>query len=263
MVAQIKAMPGFGISKTANLQVLRRYIYEPGVWNDYHPYQYDLNDPLGNKISNKLLSNYMASKKGNCVTMPLLFVILGQRLGLDVAAATAPTHIFVKTKDETTGAWYNLEATSGAEPARDVWIRQQLPMTDQAVAHGVYLQPLTKKETAALMAETLTEYYVDRHELEKLITLSDLILEYYPKDVGVMVRKSNAYYDLINKYYIQKYPTPDDIPDRAKGHYIYLAQNKRLWATKAIDLGWRETTKAEDEQYLQRIKQARQSQTVQ
>lgn len=263
MVAKIKTMPGFGLSSTANMQTLKRYIYEPGEWNNYQPYQYDLDDPLGTKISNKLLSNYMASKKGNCVSMPFLFIILGQRLGLDVTTATAPLHVLAKVKDEATGAWYNVEPTSGAHPARDAWYREQMPMTDQAIANGVYLRLLTKKETVALMATTLAEHYVERNEFEKTITISDLVLEYYPKDVSSMIRKSNAYYDLASKYYVGKYRSPDEIPDRAKGHYQYLLQNNRLWGAKAEALGWREPSKEEDEKYLQRIKQARQGQTVQ
>ncbi len=256
MVAQIKAMSDFGPSSTAKLLALKRYLYEPGEWNSFQPYQYNLDDPLGTRIGNKLLPTYLASKKGNCVTMPLLFVILGQRLGIDVTAATAPVHILVKFRDET-GVWSNLETTSGAEPARDAWIRQQLPMTDLAIANGVYLRPLTKKETSALMAETLTEHYVDLHEFEKLITVSDLILEYYPKNVPVMIRKSNAYYDLMQKYYVQRYRSPDDIPDRAKGHYLYLSQNNRFWATKAQALGWQEWRREDDENYLQAIKEAK------
>lgn len=256
MVARIRTMPGFNVTSTAKLQALKRHLYEPGAWNDYQPYHYDLDDPLGSKIRNKLLSHYLASKKGNCVTMPLLFIILGQRLGLDVTAATAPLHVLVKFKDET-GTTYNLEATSGANPTRNVWYRQQLPMTDEAIANGVYLRPLTKKETVALMAETLTELYVDQNEFEKVITLSDLILEYYPKNVTVMIRKSNAYYDLMQKYYVQKYRSPDDISDRAKGHYLYLSQNNRFWASKAQALGWQEWKREDDEKYLQAIKEAK------
>ncbi len=256
MVNRIRTMPEFGVSSGSRLWALRRYLYEAGEWNGFQPYQYDLDDPLGTKINNKLLPTYLSSKKGNCVTMPFLFIILGQRLGLDVTAATAPVHVFVKYRDET-GAWYNLEATSGANPTRDVWYRQQLPMSDQAVANGVYLQPLTKKETVALMAETLTEYYVDQHEFEKVITLSDLILEYYPKDVAVMIRKANAYYDLLNKYYVRKYRSLAEIPPRAMGNYRYLSHNNKYWATKAMELGWREITKEEDERYLQSIKEAK------
>jgi regulator of sirC expression with transglutaminase-like and TPR domain len=256
IVNKIRAMPEFGVSSESKLSALKRYLYEAGEWNGNQPYRYDLDDPLGTKISNKLLSNYLVSKKGNCVTMPFLFIILGQRLGLDVTAASAPLHVFVKYRDEA-GTWYNLEATSGANPTRDVWYRQQLPMSDRAVVNGVYLQPLTKKETVALMAKTLTERYVDQHEFEKVITLSDLILEYYPKDVSVMIRKSNAYFDLMNKYYAQKYRSPNDIPDRAKGHYLYLSRNSRLWANKAEDLGWQEYRRENDEKYLLSIKQAK------
>ncbi len=263
MVAQIKTMAGPNVSSTAKLLALKRYLYEPGEWNNHQPYQYDLDDPLGTRISNKLLPTYLASKKGNCVSMPFLFIILGQRLGLDVTAATAPLHVLAKVKDEATGAWYNVEPTSGAHPTRDIWYRSQMPMTDQAIASGVYLQPLTKKETVALMTETLAEHYFDQQEFEKTITISDLVLKYYPKDVSSMIRKSNAYYDLASKYYVGKYRSPDEISDRAKGHYQYLLQNNRLWGAKAEALGWREPSKEEDEKYLQRIKQARQGQTVQ
>jgi len=261
MVVRIKTMPEFGTSSTAKMLALKRYIYEPGEWNNYQPYQYDMDDPLGAKISNKLLSNYMLSKKGNCVTMPLLFIILGQRLGIDVTASTAPLHVLAKVKDEVTGAWYNVEPTSGAHPARDAWYREQMPMTDQAIANGVYLQPLTKKETVALMATTLAEHYVERKEFDKVITISDLVLEYYPKDVSSMIRKSNAYYDLASKYYVGKYRSPGEIPDRAKSHYQYLLQNKRFWGAKAEALGWREYRREDDEKYLQSVKEAK-SKTV-
>jgi regulator of sirC expression with transglutaminase-like and TPR domain len=249
-------MPNFSPSSTAKLQALKRYIYEPGEWNSFQPYQYDLDDPLGNKLSNKLLPRYLESKKGNCVTMPLLFVILGQRLGIDVTAATAPLHILVKFKDET-GTTYNLETTSGANPARDVWYREQMPMTDEAVANGVYLRPLTRKETVAIMVTTLAEHYFEQREFEKAITVSDLTLEYYPRDVEAMVRKGSAYYRLLAKYYLEKYRSPDEIPDRAKGHFAYLSHHNLQWFAKAEALGWREPSKADDEEYLQKVSQER------
>jgi regulator of sirC expression with transglutaminase-like and TPR domain len=256
MVAEIKKMPGFGTSSTASMLALKRYIYEPGEWNNFQFYQYDLDDPLGTKLSNKLLPRYLESKKGNCVTMPFLFVILGQRLGIDVTAATAPLHVLVKFKDET-GTSYNLETTSGANPARDVWYREQMPMTDESIAKGVYLRPLTKKETVAIMVNTLAEHYFEQGEFEKAITISNLTLEYYPRDVEAMVRKGSAYYRLLGKYYLEKYRSPDEIPDRAKGHYQYLSQSNLQWFAKAEALGWRQPTKEEDEKYIQKVSQER------
>jgi regulator of sirC expression with transglutaminase-like and TPR domain len=93
---------------------LVRTLYEPGHWNDFRPFSYDLDDPLGRKPETKRLATYLASRKGNCVSMPILFVILGQRLGLPVTLALAPRHVLVKFKDETHQAWRNFEATHGA-----------------------------------------------------------------------------------------------------------------------------------------------------
>lgn len=248
-------MPEFGLSSTSRLLALRRYVYESGQWNDYQPFQYDLEDPFGTKIVNKLLPSYLASKRGNCVTMPLLFIILGQRLGIEVTASTAPKHLLVKFKNEM-GIWSNLEATSGANPARDVWIRSQLPMTDQAIANGVYLQPLTKKETAAIMATTLAEFYLQQREYEKAIVISDLILQHYPKDVGIMTLKAVSYGRLARKHFIEKYPSPDQIPISQRRSYEYLAAHNHIWFAKAEELGWRDMTKAEEEKYLENVNQA-------
>jgi regulator of sirC expression with transglutaminase-like and TPR domain len=96
IVVQILAMAGSNSSSNAKLLALKRYLYEKGPWNNNEPYQYDFADPRGTKINNKLLPTYLATKKGNCVSMPFLFVVLGQRLGLDVSASTAPEHYFVK-----------------------------------------------------------------------------------------------------------------------------------------------------------------------
>jgi hypothetical protein len=47
------------------------------------------------------------------------------------------------------GPWNdnNPETTSGAYPARDVYIRQNMPMTDQAIANGIYMKTLQKGVT--------------------------------------------------------------------------------------------------------------------
>jgi regulator of sirC expression with transglutaminase-like and TPR domain len=260
MATQIKSLPGFGLSQTDSLLTLKRYLYESGTWNNFQPYQYDLADPLGTNLRNKLLPHYLTTKKGNCVTMPFLFLILGQRLGLNVSAATAPLHILVKFKDET-GTTYNLETTSGGNPARNAWYREQMPMTDEAITNGAYLRPLTKKETVALMAETLAEHYFERQEFEQTIVIANLALEYHPQYVEAMILKGSAYYRLMDKYYFSKYRSPDQIPERARGYFAYLSRNNRLWFAKAEALGWRQPSKAEEEKYLQSVKEAK-SQTV-
>lgn len=82
------------------LDALLKTLYEPGQWNQNRPFTYDLDDPLGRNARNRQLAIYLATRKGNCVSMPILFLILGQRLGLTVALATAPNHLLVKFADD-------------------------------------------------------------------------------------------------------------------------------------------------------------------
>jgi regulator of sirC expression with transglutaminase-like and TPR domain len=260
MVAQIRLLPEFGDSSTAKLLALKKYVYEPGPWNGHRAFEYDLQDPLGTRMTNKLLPTYLVTRKGNCVTMPLLVVLLGQRLGIDVTVATAPKHILVKWKNEA-GAWINLEATSGTNPARDVWIRQQMPMTDEALANGIYMQPLTRTETLAVIANTLAEHYLAKEEYEKSIAIADIVLERYPKAAETMVLKAVAFGRLTRQKFMAKYPSPAQIPPAERGYFQYLSDNNHRWFAQAEALGWREERAQDEQRYLETVDQARQRPT--
>ena len=173
MAQGIKVMLPAGASSRLTMDALRFHLYQPSPWNGNRPFQYDLDDPFGANVRNKLLPTYLATRKGNCVSMPLLFIILGQKLGIDVTASTAPNHVFVKYRDAD-GKLYNLETTSGAGFTRDVWMRQQFPMTDEALASGIYMRPLTKKETVVVMVDTLLESYAKQGLHEQRIAMAKL-----------------------------------------------------------------------------------------
>lgn len=239
MAQTVSAMSNNSPSSAVKLATLRRYIYENGAWNENRPYSYDHDDPLGTKISNKLLTNYIAQRRGNCVTMPFLFIILAERIGLRVTASEAPLHVLVKYTDETTGTIINLEATSGALPSREVWYRQTLPMTDEAIANGLYLRPLSKTETVALMATVLLDYDLEEGKFQDAIEVADVILAYYPKSVYAMVKQGSAYGHLLEHDFYQKYPTPKDIPLDLRTTYQFLAQKNAKAFEKAESLGWR------------------------
>lgn len=231
-------LPAMATSRD-KLDALRAYLYRAGPWNANRPFSYDLDDPLGHNIRHKLLPTYLATRKGNCVSMPVLFIILGQKLGLDLAAATAPQHIFVKYRDDL-GNYYNIEATSGGGFARDAWMQQKMPMSKEALANGIYMQPLSNKETVSIMAGTLLEYYGQQGWEKRRIALAELILKHYPKDVSAMLHISSAYYRLRQQHFVNKYPTPADIPLQERARLVELEKNIGMWRDKAMALGWRD-----------------------
>ena len=234
---------------------IKKYLYEAGAWNDYQPYQYDFTDPKGTKVKNKLLPTYLVTKKGNCVSMPLLFIVLGQRLGIDVTASTAPRHVLVKYTDSGTGQTYNLETTSGANFSRDVWYQQTMNITNEALANRIYLQKLSKQETVAVMATVLAESYLDKQEYEKAMMISDVVLKYFKNDADVMLMKGALFYRLLAKHYVKKYPTPNLIPEPERPYFEFLSFNNRYWFEKAESLGWREPTQEDEQNYLKTVKQ--------
>jgi len=238
MADDVEAMAGEGAKSAETLAALKRYLYESGAWNGNRPFQYDLDDPLGEKPANRLLQRHLTTRRGNCITMPMLMTFVGQRLGLKMTLAEAPLHVFIKYTDDD-GAVWNLEATSGGGFTRDVWYRQKLPMSDTAVANGVYLRPLSHEEATALIASFLVEHQIDAGAFENAIAVSDVLLRHYPSFAYGLVKKGSAYSSLLRRELAGTYTRMEDIPAdlKVKADQWY-GQNMQAFA-KAEAMGWR------------------------
>lgn len=237
MVTFATEMAGLQADDTRKLAAIRTVIYRAGAWNDHRPFAYDLADPYGQNLRSKLISTYLTTRLGNCVSMPILFLILADRLGVNVALSTAPLHVFLKFTDAV-GNVTNLEATSGALPARDQWYREKLPMTDQAVASGLYLQTLTRKEGVALMATTVMEHLMDQERYQDAIEIADVILAHSPLDAQTMVRRGSAFARLLDEEFYKPYPSADLVPPQLRGRYQQLENANRQAFAQAEALGW-------------------------
>lgn len=244
MADDVKTMAGGNAMSAETLTALKRYLYEAGAWNDNRLFQYDLDDPLGEKPANRLLQRYLTTRRGNCITMPMLMLFVGQRLGLKMTLAEAPLHVFVKYIDDDGAAW-NLEATSGGGFTRDAWYRQKLPMSDKAVANGVYLRSLSHEESAALIASFLVEHQIDAGAFENAISVSDVLLQHYPTFAYGLVKKGSAYRGLLRREVAGKYTRMEDIPAdlKVKADQWY-GQNMQAFA-KAEAMGWRQDGQTE------------------
>lgn len=144
MTNKIRAMLTQNASNAEKVATLRKFIYVSGPWNANSPFHYDFDDPEGHRLEGAVLSNYIATKKGQCVSMPLLFIFLAERLKLPVALARAPNHTFVMLKNDDDN-WTNLETTSDGGPASFETIQRQAPMTEAAIGNGVYMRALDKR----------------------------------------------------------------------------------------------------------------------
>lgn len=238
MVATIRTMLPPNATSWDKVKTIRRYIYQPGAWNGGNAFSYDHDDPYGLDVRNKLLSDYIQDRRGNCITMPFLFIILGQRLGLDVTPAMAPLHVFVKFTDDQ-GITHNLEATSGGGRARDQHYRNLLPITDAAIANGVFLTPLDAEESVAVIAAVIVEELIAEGRYHDAMAVSDILIEHYPMFAYIMVKKATASYYLLKTNFHDKYPTAADVPEDQRPYLAYLQRVNQGMFDRAESLGWR------------------------
>jgi regulator of sirC expression with transglutaminase-like and TPR domain len=241
-----------GASPRTKLDLLISTLYQPGPWNDNRPFRYDLEDPLGHNLRTKLLSIYLSTRKGNCISMPILVLILGQKLGLPVTLATAPEHAMVKFLDEG-GQWLNVEATAGGFKYDSSYIRDT-GISEKAVQNDIYLRPLSQRESVAVMAGTLMEYYTRKGQYEHELEVADLALKANPKDVFAMQHKGAAYYLLLRDRFMRPYPNPEQIPKSRIPEFQHLSQENLRWYNQAEALGWTEPTAAQEAKYLESIR---------
>ena len=234
------------------LDALLKTLYEPGSWNDGKPFRYDLDDPLGKQPANKRLATYLATRKGNCVSMPILAAILGQRLGLTITLSTAPEHILAKFADDSLHMWINVEATGGGYKRDDSYIRDT-GISQTALENEIYLRPLRPHEAVGVIANTLMEHYAREGNGAALMEVADLALIANPKDTVAMIWKANASYLLIQSRYQRKYPNAAEIPKDLVSDFQRLSVENLAWFERAEALGWAQKTPEQDAAYLQSI----------
>ncbi|MEP3052469.1 MAG: transglutaminase family protein [Erythrobacter sp.] len=226
-------------SDVDKLKAARQVIYEAGAWNGNRPFVYDHDDPYGQTLRNKLLATYFDTRRGNCVSMPILQVIVAERLGLKVSLSTAPLHVFMRYTNPTNGRSIAIESTSGGHPARESEYFEQMGVTQRQVDSGIYLGVLTKRESIAVIASTVTEWLMSEGRFDEAIAVADVLLEYYPTDVHAMLTRGSAHGELLRTEFIERFPNPQLIPPALRPRFQMLASQNAAAFGQAEAWGWK------------------------
>lgn len=102
----------------------------------------------------QFLHGVLFGKGGTCISLPILYVAIGRRLGYPLYLVGAKEHFFVRW-DDCRGERFDFDATNpGFEPRNDdyyhEWPRR---LTERELASGYYLSNLTpRREMAAFMS---------------------------------------------------------------------------------------------------------------
>jgi len=247
-----------GTPEWDQLVILSKTLYEPGPWNDHHRFNYAFDDPFGKDLHTSELSHYLATRRGNCVSMPIFFAILAQKIGLTATLAVAPNHILVKFKHF--GQWMNIEATSGGW-LKDSQYQEEFDISPVAMQSGIYLRPLSPREAVVAMATPLLDEYKVHHTPAQQLAIANLALTYYPMDIVAMLNRALAYDDQVTLLYRNKYPDPALMSPAQQADYQALMGHYFETGNQIKALGWHQRSQQQDADYVQRIQQAKAADT--
>jgi regulator of sirC expression with transglutaminase-like and TPR domain len=222
------------------LTTLKKFIYEPGPWNDNIAFGYDHIDPFGKDVSNQILGQYMTRRLGNCVSMPILFMLLGNRIGLNMTLAVSPGHSFIKFTDGNGRIW-NLETTSGGGFTRDEKYRRETPMTDQAVKKGTYLKSLSHDEVVAMMATAIAAEFVTRKQPKEAIVVTGVLLQHYPQSAELLILQAHAYAKIIEQEVIPYSKQHGALTPELQDYADAVFQRNQIVFNEALAIGYSET----------------------
>lgn len=204
----------------------------------HNPFHYDYNDYTGEKdYRNLFLTKCLATGYGQCASMPIVYLVLAEALGVKAYLSFAPQHSFVKYLDND-GNIINYEPTSNWE-ITDKWYKDNMFISSDAVANGIYLDTLNSKQVVANCAFDLAIEYIK----VDLTGNEDMILNclkvgtrYFPKNnnlqslfiysmhLKTMLREAMRKNNITNLDDIVKYPAAKKYYQEYLGTEAYIAK---------------------------------------
>jgi hypothetical protein len=200
------------------------FLNKKGSWNDYLTYSYDHQN-----AENGSLHKYIETKKGNCVSMPLLFYAIAKRLNFDVYITRGPGHSLIKLKDSE-GNFHNIETTSGLWMAPDSYFANKLGISETEIKNKIYLEPMTNKQTICNFANAYVVKLFRNEKRKDALYLSKVIERNCPNDITNRINKFKMHLSLYREY-----KNKHNISD---AYAISLRENAIRSLEDAKNLGW-------------------------
>lgn len=220
-----------------------------------YPMQYDFNDYRGEtNWSNMFVSKLLATQKGQCHSLPLLYLILCEQTGAKAYLAYSPSHSYVKIKDNSDN-WHNLELTNG-HIVSDAFIAGSGFITAEAIKNKTYMEAQTKEQVIAQCLSDLAMGYAYKYGYDSFTKeCADSVLKYDKNNLSGLMIQAN-YETQRFEYVVNQVGRLH--PDTLKVHYpkVYELLEDRNKTYDRIDAsGHRDMPKEAYEDWLNSVNQ--------
>lgn len=183
-----------------DIEIINVFLYLKGAWNNNESWKYDSKHDDSVVAKTNWLPYYIDNRLGNCVSMPTLWLTIGNRMGLPVFGALAPQHIYVKYDNGRVVS--NIETTGiGGNTSDSIMLSLLEDKNPKLVSGGSYYRKLSKKEFLAAIMVNNAIYALkvnqDKELAKKYLTLSITYNEKIPEAYFMLykITKIRYYFD--------------------------------------------------------------------
>jgi len=193
----------------------------------HKPCSYDFEDPWGKQDWTKqFVTKLMGGGKGQCHSMPLLYLILAEEIGVEAWLSYSPSHTYIKV-DDGKGNMLNYETTNGYYTT-DVFVQSSGYVKAEAVRSGIYMDTMSRKEVIAACLADMAKGYAIKYGFDNfVINCIEKSLQYSPNNVYALQIKSD-YQTSLFFYVIDQLgrPPKDRLPEFPKAYELFLKMHK-------------------------------------
>jgi regulator of sirC expression with transglutaminase-like and TPR domain len=153
-----------------------------------------------------LLPYVVKHKKGSCLGLAGLYLVMAERLGLDVRGVLAPRHFFLRHGRR------NIELLRKGEAMPDEWYQKTWPVPEKATA---YMRPLGGKELLAVFSFNLANAYRMEGDYHRACRIYEGVIESFPDfaeahaNLGLVLQLQKDYDNAMHSYLQAKALQPD------------------------------------------------------
>lgn len=219
------------------------------------PFLYDFEDYRGEKDWTKMfVTKLLLTGKGQCHSMPELYMIVAEQLEAQAWLSTAPEHSYIKFPGNN-GNVYNFETTQGKNVS-DQAIVMSGYVTPAAIKSKVYMDTLSRQQLLAQMLIDLVQGYREKlkgyDEFTEHVVNQILIID--PNNIMALMMKADIIWFQF-EYEVNKVGRPpvEKLPLYPKAYQLF--QQLKELHDRVDNSGHQAMPPEAYEQWLQSLKQ--------
>lgn len=184
--------------------------------------RYDFNDFMGEKNwSNMFVTKLLATGKGQCHSLPLLYLAIAEQLSAKAYLSLSPGHSFIQFFDNN-GYRYNFETTNG-NLVTHTWLMQSSFVNATALKNRTYLDTLSRKQLYAHLLSDLLQNYLNKLGYDEIAwQITSKILVVHPMNVAALMTQANFYTFIAKQKFKEAgYPSLEKLPSYPEANRAY------------------------------------------